>query len=238
MKGNRIFTNPSVGIALVALFCIGVSAQPSDDSTKSCEPASRRTKILADFESLRYGMFICFGMNTFTGHDYDEGLSPSTTYAPTELDVRQWVRVAKQAGMKYAVLTVKHMSGHCLWDSEKYDYDVATSSDKTDVVGEFIEACKTEGIQPGFYYCILDPRNEGGLDWGGGINQEYFALIKHHLTELHTRHPGICEQWIDIPSKLSSDQRWELYRLVKRLSPDCLVLMNQGFRDGVEVPMG
>lgn len=66
--------------------------------------------------------------------------------------------------MRYAVLTAKHTLGHCLWDSGDYDYDVATSTDKTDVVAEFMAACKAECIKPGIYYCVLDIHNEGGTE--------------------------------------------------------------------------
>jgi alpha-L-fucosidase len=190
-------------------------------------PASHRTARLAEWENLKYGMFIHFGMSTFTGVNADKGDSPSTTYAPANLDVRQWIRVAKQAGMKYAVLTAKHHSGHCLWDSSQSDYDVATSGNKTDVVAEFMDACRAEGIKPGIYYSIPDGHNEGGVVRfsGAPVSDEYFALIKNQITELHSSYPGIYEQWLDVTGRLSPEQRSELYQCVKSLSPDCLVVM-------------
>ena len=168
-------------------------------------------------------------MNTFTGADYDPGKVPATTYNPTHLDVRQWIRVARDLGAKYAVLTVKHMSGFCLWDSRGYDYDVAASANKTDVVAAFVAACKEYGLRPGFYYCILDPHNEDTLKWSAMISDKYFRLIRQHVTELHTQYPNTFYQLFDITSKLSPDQRWELYHLVKKYSPDCIVVMNQEF---------
>jgi alpha-L-fucosidase len=68
------------------------------------------------------------------------------------------------------------MSGFCLWDSKGYDYDVAASGNKTDVVAEFVAACKEYAIRPGFYYCILDPHNEGKFDWNSRIPDKYFDL--------------------------------------------------------------
>lgn len=201
------------------------------------EPAAERTPQLAEWESLKYGMFLCFGMSTFEGIEISEGKSPSTKYAPTHLDVLQWVRTAKQAGMKYIVLTTKHVAGHCLWDSKDYDYDVATSGNKTDVVAEFMKACKAEGIKPCLYYCVLDSHNEGGVKWCATVEDKYFKLIKHHITELHTQYPGIYMQWIDIPTKLTEPQRKELYGLVKKLTPNCLVIMNRG-EHGIKVDMG
>jgi len=152
------------------------------------EPATSRTPVLAKYEELQFGVSFHFSMNTFTGNDYETGGVPASTYNPTRLDVRQWIRVARDLGAKYAVLTAKHMSGFCLWDSEGYDYDVAASKNKTDVVAAFMAACREYGLQPGLYYCILDPHNEGKFDWDSHVPDNYYQLIKHHLTELHTRY--------------------------------------------------
>ena len=228
-------------IQAVALFVIVAAISGNVCAAESSiVPAGKRTRLLAQWEDLKYGMFIHYGMSTFTGDYRTSKDSALKAYAPTDLDVRQWVRTARRAGMKYAVLTAKHTLGHCLWDSEGYDYDVATSTETTDVVAKFMAACKAESIRPGIYYCILDIHNEGGteLKWKAPVGPEYEAQIKKHLTELHTNHPDIFEQWIDIPPKLSVRQRWDIYRLVKKLNPDCLVIMNAAFRDGTEIPEG
>jgi hypothetical protein len=100
----------------------------------------------------------------------DVGNLPVSKYTRANLDVKQWVHTAKLVGMSYAVLTAKHKSGVCLWDSKvmwtgkEYDYDVANSNYKTDVVAKFMAACLDEGIKPGLYYCISDPHNEGTQD--------------------------------------------------------------------------
>jgi len=192
-------------------------------------PATERTPLIAEYQRLRFGVSFHFSMNTFTGDDYETGKVPATMYNPTNLDVRQWISVAKELGAKYAVLTAKHMSGFALWDSEDYDYDVAASGNKTDVVAAFMSACRESDIRPGFYYCILDPHNEGKFDWNAPVSPEYFKLIRQQVTELHTRYPGAFYQLFDITWKVSLDQRWELYRLVKQLNPNCVVVNNQAF---------
>src|SRR5437667_9506171 len=192
-------------------------------------PATRRTRQLAEFEALHLGVSFHFSVNTFTGDDYDTGKAPASTYNPTHLDVRQWIRTARDLGAKYAVLTAKHMSGFCLWDSQGYDYDVASSGNKTDVVASFVAACHEYGIMPGFDYCILDPRNEGRFDWNSLVPDSYYQLIKHHLTELHTRDPHPFYQLLDITWKVTHEQRWELYKLIKQFRPNCLIVMNQAF---------
>lgn len=117
------------------------------------------------------------------------GAVPATTYNPTHLDVRQWIQVAHELGAKYAVLTAKYMSGFCLWDSKGYDYDVSASGNKTDVVEAFVAACKEFGLRAGFYYCILDPHNEGKFDGNSMIPDRYIRThqasrcgVTHALT--------------------------------------------------------
>lgn len=197
------------------------------------EPASRRTRALAEFEGLHFGVSYHFSMNTFTGNDYETGAVPASTYNPTHLDVRQWIQIAHALGARYAVLTVKHMSGFCLWDAKDYDYDVAASGNKTDVVAAvvaaFVAACREYGLRPGFYYCILDPHNEGKFDWNSPVTEAYYKLIKRHLKELHSRYPHTFYQLLDITWKLSQEQRWELYRLIKKFSPSGIVVMNQAY---------
>src|SRR5947209_7222631 len=226
MMNRRELLNRIAGFAGYTFASPIVSAlsAPSD-----VEPATRRTPVLAHYEEMQFGVSYHFSMNTFTGNDYETGGVPASTYNPTHLDVRQWIRVARDLGARYAVLTAKHMSGFCLWDSEGYDYDVAASGNKTDVVAAFMAACKEYGLEPGFYYCILDPHNEGKFDWDSPVPDSYYKLIKHHLTELHTRYRTPFYQLLDITWKVSDDQRWELYRLIKSLSPDCLVVMNQAY---------
>ncbi len=193
------------------------------------EPATHRTRTLARFEQMQFGVSYHFSMNTFTGNDYETGNVPASTYNPTNLDVRQWIRVARDLGARYAVLTAKHMSGFCLWDSEGYDYDIGASGNKTDVVAAFMAACKEYGLRPGFYYCILDPHNEGKFDWDAPVQENYYKRIKHQLTELHDRYRTPAYQLLDITWKISQEQRWELYWLIKSKSPECIVVMNQAF---------
>jgi len=217
------------GAAALAGSVIFPSSLKGLSAEKAIEPATARTPALAQYEELQFGVSYHFSMNTFTGNDYETGGVPATTYNPTKLDVRQWIRVAHDLGARYAVLTAKHMCGFCLWDSEEYDYDVAASGNKTDVVAAFMSACKEFGVQPGFYYCILDPHNEGNFDWDKPVTESYYKLIQHHLTELHTRYRTPFYQILDITWKMSDQQRWELYRLIKSISPECIVVMNQGY---------
>ena len=192
-------------------------------------PATEMTPALATYKKLRFGCCYHFSTETFSEDKYPAGSAPATVYDPTHLDVRQWIQVAHGLGAKYAVLTAKFVSGFCLWPAQGYDYSVAQSRNKTDVVAAFVAACKEFGIRPGFYYCIMDARNEGKFDWDAPLSDKYYQLILRQVTELHSTYPNTFYQLFDIPWKLSLEQRWEVYRLVKSHSPECIIVNNQGF---------
>lgn len=197
---------------------------------------------LQAWEALGYGMFIHFGMSTFDGEELSKGDKPSTHYAPDRLDVDQWIRVARDAGMKYAVLTTKHVSGHCLWPSKHTDYHVGTSGDKTNVVEAFVNACRKHGLLPGFYYCSWDNHHKLGsatpsfAKWGTAYTtEEYRNFQTAQLEELLTQYGAIGEVWVDIPSVLPRDYRHRLYQRIAAWQPEALIMMNNGIGDGSKV---
>ena len=227
---NPAARKASLAAGIVALCCaalgLSCSTRPS--------PAIGRTQVLADWESLRFGMFIHYGMSTFTGLEFGEVPAESGVYAPTDLDVDQWIRVAKEGGMTYAVLTSKHCYGHALWDSQLSDYDVATSSDRTDVIRAFVDACRKYGLKPGFYYLLgWDKHNQKIF-----TPEEYEEFCTGQIEELLTGYGPIAELWLDIPWDMgpaTSEVLSRLYAKIKSVQPDCLVLLNQGFVDGSAV---
>ncbi len=191
---------------------------------------------LQAWEALGYGMFIHYGMSTYVQHELPDGKAPATTYAPDKLDVGQWVSVIRDAGMKYAVLTSKHVAGHCLWPSKFTDYTVANSADKTDVVGKFVEECRKKGVLPGFYYCSWDNHNRFGSktpsDPAGDLpaytTSLYQTFQTNQITELITTYGPWAEVWIDIPGVLGRGYRTFLYQHVASLQPDAIIMMNSG----------
>lgn len=214
---------------------------------------------LQKWESLQYGMFIHFGMSTFLQQEMPDGKAPATTYAPDRLDVDQWVSVARDAGMKYIVLTTKHVAGHCLWPSKHTDYTVANSANKTNVVEEFCKACDKRGVLPGFYYCSWDNHNRfgsktvsdgpwDGIDVWESMNgfpksqaitppcttSAYQSFQTAQITELLTQFGPIVEMWIDIPGVLGRGYRTFLYNHMARLQPQTAIITNSGISNGEE----
>jgi len=210
-------------------------------------------RALQQWEKLRFGMFIHFGMATFDGDEFSRGDKPSAVYAPDKLDVSQWVGVARDAGMKYAVLTTKHVAGHGLWPSAYNDYHVGTSGNRTDVVEAFVTACRKAGILPGFYYCSWDNHNRFGsatpnfstdgrlakTDWGHSfVTRQYEDFQYKQLEELAMHYGEIVEFWIDIPSFLSAPFRQQLYNRLAELQPQAVILMNKGVMSGDKIAFG
>lgn len=207
---------------------------------------------LIKWEALGCGLFIHFGMSTFEGCELPDGNAPSICYAPDKLDVDQWVCVARDAGMKYAVLTAKHVAGHCLWPSRHTDYHVGTSGNKTDVVEAFVNACAKRGVLPGLYYCSWDNHHRFGsvtpsdhMKWYPHEKLECVSLVHEpyttrayeefqtaQLEELLTQYGKIAEVWIDIPGVLSRDYRTRLYNQIADWQPETVIMMNHGIGDG------
>jgi len=131
----------------------------------------------ADATGLKYGLYIHFGMDTFR-HTGEKGQLPVERFAPASVNVKAWAHTAKEAGMTFAVMTAKHESGFCLWDSKDYGYDIAHSPYKGELLADFIAACKGENIVPGFHYSIADAYNEGAVRYTGPVPPPYFKVIK------------------------------------------------------------
>ena len=215
---------PILVLALLALcFLNHAFAQeivPSNKPNKSQQLQMKRA----------YGMFIHFGVNTFTGDEWSDGTIPVEKYAPTGLDCDQWIKVAKDAGFRYVLLTTKHHDGFCLWNSNYTEYDVASTKVPTDVVAEVAKACKKYGLEFAVYYSLWD-RHEAS--YNDKNPQKYIDFMKQQLTELFTNYGPVCELWLDggwerKPGDWGIDQ---LYKLVKQLQPNCAISVNHTIVD-------
>ncbi len=216
-------------------------AKPDAHSGPAEDSGSQRLSLpaLRRWEQLGYGMFIHFSMNTYDGDEYSKGDKPATLYNPARLDVDQWIGVARDAGMKYAVLTTKHVPGFCLWPSRLTNYHVGNSSNKTDVVEAFVKACQTKGVLPGFYYCSWDNHHLMGsmTPTMTGFHEayttsQYREFQWKQLEELATQYGPVAEWWIDIPGVLPRDYRNDLYKFLSEKQPNSLIVSNHGVSDG------
>lgn len=128
---------------------------------------------MAQWRDLKFGMFIHWGLYAIPGRGewvmYNEKI-PEEEYAqladqfnPQRFDADQWAQIAKDAGMKYMVLTARHHDGFCLWDSPSSDKDFTSvkTAAKRDFVKEYVQACRDAGLKVGIYYSLMDWRFPG-----------------------------------------------------------------------------
>jgi len=186
------------------------------------------------FVDLRFGMFLHFGILTYTGSWAQPGLD-ITMFNPTQLDPNQWADAAVSAGMKFGVLTTRHHDGFALWDSQVSDYDVGSipwMDGKGDVVRAYVDAFRAHGLLPGLYYSIWDSQKAvGGTTTSDStpVTPEQLDYVKAQLTELLTNYG-------DIPLLIFDGWAWkmghrqvpydQIRALVKSLQPNCLMLDN------------
>ncbi|MDP4186469.1 MAG: alpha-L-fucosidase [Bacteroidota bacterium] len=191
-------------------------------------------KLRKDFLKLKFGMFIHFNMGTFHEKEWVEPGQDPMSFNPAKLDCNQWADAAKSAHMKYAVLTVKHHDGFCLWDSKTTTYDVASSAvANRDIVKEFCDAFRSRGIEPHFYFSIWD--RQLGIE--KDITPEEIEIIKAQLKELLTHYGKIgsitFDGWGNCGTVWKQAQHDEIYAFIKSLQPQILITDHYQLRRGL-----
>lgn len=170
----------------------------------------------------RFGMFIHFGTYSLTGrHEWTKKIELTSEekyqkyfkyFNPDLFDAKEWARKAKEAGMKYAVLTTKHHEGFCLFETKYTDYKITNTPFGRDLVKEYVEAFRAEGLKVGFYYSLIDwhhpdfpidvnhPRrfddNVIELDKNRDMTK-YAEYMRNQITELLTNYGKIDILWFD-----------------------------------------
>jgi len=237
--------------ALLLLFVLTtfsiINAQDFTQETKQ-----QRDERMEWGREARFGMFIHWGLYSIPAgewngvktyaewirtqaqiplEEYDKFVSQ---FNPVKFNADDWIKMAKNAGMKYIVITSKHHDGFCLFDSKYTDFDIMSTPFRRDVLHELSEACKKEGIKLCFYHSIMDWHHPDYLprrDWEKtrsteGADYERFVIyLKNQLKELETNYGDLGVLWFDGEwEKTWSDERGrDLYNYVRSLEPQIIV---------------
>ncbi|MEX2243561.1 MAG: alpha-L-fucosidase [Fimbriimonadaceae bacterium] len=232
-------------------------------TTGITEPLVSQDSRLDWWREARFGMFVHWGLYAVpagewgTGTDHGEWILTTAQipvaeyekfkgqFNPVNFGADAWVKLAKDAGMKYVVITTKHHDGFALFDSKASDYDVMASPFKRDVMKEMAEACRRHGLKMGWYHSIMDwhhtdylPRREWEQRSAVGADMDRYVQYLHaQVTELLTNYGDIGVMWFDGEWESTWNERYgeSLYDLCRRLQPNVIVnnRVTVG-RDGIE----
>lgn len=214
---------------------------------------------LSWWQEARFGMFIHFGAYAVPARGEwirnRESLSTEQyqkyieEFKPEDFDPKKWAKLAKQAGMKYAVMTAKHHDGFCLFDSKLTDYKISKYFNNRDLVKEYLDAFRAEGIKVGLYYSVIDWQHPDYPHFGDMIhpmrNNEAFKDKKHDFSnyikylhgqveELTTKYGKIDVMWFDFSYGEMKGEKWkakEMVSMVRKNQPH-IILNNRLMGDG------
>lgn len=240
-------------LILLTALC-GLSAEAAETNTKTAEVPADYQERMKWFNDARFGMFIHWGLyseaaGSFKGKpvgfigewmqstaaipaaEYRSELLPK--FNPVKYDPEAWVAAAKNAGMKYIVITSKHHDGFGLWDSKLTDWDVASSPYKKDLLKPLYDACKKHGIRFCVYHSIMDwahPEYGEKQPWRGNASnpkpdmEKFTAYLKGQLKELVDNYqPGLI--WFDgeWEGAWTHERGVDLYEYLRKLDPKLII---------------
>ncbi len=214
------------------------SAQPPPGRDPSgAAPTADQQRRMKWWHDAKFGMFIHFGLYAaHARHEWamENEAIPVAEYQkftagfnPAHGSARKWAQLAKAAGMKYMVLTSKHHEGFCNWDTKLTNYNAVNFGPKRDVIKEYVEAARAEGLRVGFYYSLMDWHHpDGARCQDDPAARRRFVDYTHGLIrELMTNYGKIDILWYDVSWPLDAEG-WEsekMNQMVFGLQPDIIV---------------
>ncbi len=203
------------------------------------------------FQNARFGMFLHFGLyvipargewvrsyENITLEDYQPFFD---SFYPKHFDARAWARAAKEAGMQYVVLTAKHHDGFCLFDSQYTDYKSTNTPFGRDIIREYVDALREEGLRVGLYYSLLDWHHPDYPHYGDRYHplrddptqsnenrvwERYIEYYHNQVRELCTNYGKLDLLWFDFSYDDMRGEKWhaaELMSMVRLLQPDIII---------------
>ncbi|MDX2195230.1 MAG: alpha-L-fucosidase [Cytophagales bacterium] len=226
----------------------------------SLNTMAQNTERLAWWQEARFGMFIHFGLYAMPARGewvrnvekipnevYDEAYFKN--FNPYLFNAKEWAKAAKDAGMKYVVLTAKHHEGFAMWDSKLTDYKITNTAFKRDIIKEYVEALRAEGLRVGLYFSVIDwhhpdyPKYKDAHHPMSGVEKykdektdwdNYLKFMHGQIKELCTNYGKIDIMWFDFSYQEMRGEKWkskELVQMVRTLQPG-IILNNRLGGDG------
>ncbi len=241
--------SPRAFLAILTVVILAGMA-PAQPPRETAEQRDRRMKW---FREARFGMFIHWGLYSVPAGEWKgqrvgglgewimhQARIPVAEYEtlvhqfnPVRFDAREWVRIAKDAGMKYIVITSKHHDGFCLFDAKNSAYDIMATPFRRDVLKELAAECKRAGIKLCFYHSIMDWHHPDYLprrpwDPRPGVPAQfdrYVAYMKEQLRQLVRDYGPLGILWFDgeWEGTWTHELGKDLYAYVRSLQPDIIV---------------
>ncbi len=203
------------------------------------------------FRQDRFGMFIHWGIyatpargewvrsvERISNEAYQQFFD---SFNPVDYDPKKWAKAAKAAGMKYAVMTAKHHDGFCLFDSALTDYKATNTPAKRDLIREYLDAFRAEGLKVGLYYSLLDWHHPDYPHYGDRCHpmrenkafegaehrfERYVDYLHGQVKELCTGYGKLDIMWFDFSYDNMVGEKWQAEKLVKMIrsyQPDVLI---------------
>ena len=222
-------------LMLAALLCIGASAQIAQDAFNKWHQNKYSMFIhfglYSEYGGVYEGKPVTFGyseqIQSFAGIFSDWYGDTALKFNPKKFNADEIVALAKEAGMRSIVITTKHHDGFCMFKTATTDYNsVDATPTKRDYVKEISDACRRGGINFAIYFSLIDwhfphayPISSHNCDF---ITPQHHEFTKAQVTELLTNYGPVSELWFDMGSN-RPEQSKELYELVHKLQPNCMV---------------
>jgi alpha-L-fucosidase len=203
------------------------------------------------FRKARFGMFIHWGLYAIPSRGewvrsiekipQEKYLGYFNEFKAEEYQPKEWAALAKKAGMKYAVLTAKHHDGFCLWDTKLTDFKATNTPAKRDLVQEYLEAFRAEGIKTGLYFSIVDwqhpdyphfkdnfhPMRENSTYSNENRDfNRYLDFMHGQIRELLTEYGHLDIMWFDFSYDKMAGETWraqELINMVRTSQPHLII---------------
>lgn len=255
MPANEVTMNRRALLmgAGATLATLGTGVAPralAQQAAPATAPDPGRARRMEWWHAAKFGMFIHFGLySQHARHEWamEEEAIPIPEYQtlaaqfhPAVGSPRQWAKLAKAAGMKYMVMTTKHHEGFCHWDTKLTNYNAVQQGPKRDLVREYVEAARAEGLHVGFYYSLMDWHHPDGAKCATDeAARRRFVDYTHGLIrELLTNYGKIDVLWYDVSWPLNA-KGWEsdrMNQMVFELQPGIIVNNRNGLQGDFATP--